>query len=189
MKAVTLSAAIDQGKATKDTVLTVPDSIQAGDAVVSDAHERAPLDFTVTGILAKSSNVGTIMLAREVGDSTLERYMRAFGLGSRTGIELPGESPGILQDSAKWTPARAANAPIGQGISVTTLQLASIYQTIANGGVRIPPRIVQWVMVSGGAVHQEAAPPSTRVISSSTADQVAYMLEAVVGPDRTAPLA
>ena len=100
MKAVTLAAAIDQGKATKDTVLTVPDSIQAGDAVVSDAHERAAEKFTVTGVLAKSSNVGAIMLAREVGDSTLERYLRAFGIGAETGIELPGESAGILEDPA-----------------------------------------------------------------------------------------
>ncbi len=73
----------------------------------------------MTGILAKSSNVGTIMLAREVGDEKLEHYLRAFGLGSRTGIELPGESAGILQASADWTASRAANVPIGQGVSVT----------------------------------------------------------------------
>jgi cell division protein FtsI (penicillin-binding protein 3) len=158
---------------------------------VKDAEDHAPIDWTVTGILAHSSNIGTIMLARQLpgGNATLEKYMRAFGLGSTTGVGLPGESGGILQDSAKWTPARAANAPIGQGVSVTTLQLASIYQTIADGGVRIPPRIVQSVTSADGTVHQEPAPPSTRVISSNTADQVAYMLEAVVGPEGTAPLA
>ncbi|OMQ13995.1 peptidoglycan glycosyltransferase, partial [Modestobacter sp. VKM Ac-2676] len=92
MKAVTLAAAVEEGKARADTVLNVNGHIQAGDVVVTDAHDHAPIDFTVTGILAKSSNVGTIMLAREVGDSTFERYLRAFGLGSTTGIELPGES-------------------------------------------------------------------------------------------------
>jgi cell division protein FtsI (penicillin-binding protein 3) len=189
MKAVTMSAVLQEGKATPDTVLNVNGHIQAGDAVVTDAHDHAPIQWTVTGILAHSSNVGTIMLSREIGNSTLERYMRAFGLGSTTGIELPGESAGILQDSSKWTPARAANAPIGQGVSVTTLQLASMYQTIANGGVRIPPRIVQSVAAADGTVHQESTPSGTRVISSATADQVAYMLEAVVGPDGTAPLA
>jgi cell division protein FtsI (penicillin-binding protein 3) len=188
MKAVTLSAAIDQGKATKDTVLTVPDSIQAGDAVVSDAHAREPLDFTVTGILAKSSNVGAIMLAREVGDSTLERYMRAFGIGSETGIELPGESAGILQDSADWTASRAANVPIGQGVSVTTLQMASVYQTLANGGVRIPPRVVSSVTAADGTVTDAPRPEATRVVSKDTADQLTYMLEAVVGKGGTAPL-
>jgi cell division protein FtsI (penicillin-binding protein 3) len=130
------------------------------------------------------------MLAREIGNGTLEKYMRAFGLGSRTGVELPGESAGILQDSAKWSPIRAANAPIGQGVSVTTLQLASAYQTIANGGVRVPPRIVQSVTAPDGTVHDEAAPAGDRVISSQTASQVTYMLEAVVESGHgTAPTA
>jgi cell division protein FtsI (penicillin-binding protein 3) len=188
MKAVTLSAAIEEGKATKDTVLDVPDSIQAGDAVVSDAHARDPLKFTVTGILAKSSNVGAIMLAREVGTSTLERYLRAFGIGSTTGIELPGESAGILQDFADWTQSRAANVPIGQGVSVTTLQMASVYQTLANGGVRIPPRIVDSVTAADGTVTEAPRPRGTRVVSADTAGQLTYMLEAVVGKGGTAPL-
>jgi cell division protein FtsI (penicillin-binding protein 3) len=188
MKAVTLAAAVQEGKATKDTVLTVPDRIQAGDAVVADAHERASKNFTVTGILAKSSNVGAIMLAREVGDSTLERYLRAFGIGSKTGVELPGESAGILQDSADWTESRAANIPIGQGVSVTTLQMASVYQTLANGGVRIPPRVVSSLTAADGAVTEAPRPAATRVVSEGTADQLTYMLEAVVGKDGTAPL-
>ena len=187
MKAVTLSAAIEDGHATPDTVLSVNGHIQAGDVVVTDAHDHAPIDWTVTGILAKSSNVGTIMLAREVGDERLEEYMRAFGLGSTTGIELPGESAGILQDSADWTASRAANVPIGQGVSVTALQMASVYQTIANGGVRIPPRIVESTTAPDGTVTPEAQPDGTRVISESTAQQMAYMLEAVVGPGGTAP--
>src|ERR1700712_1963452 len=95
--------------------------------------------------------------------------MRAFGLGGRTGVELPGESAGILQKSADWSEARAANMPIGQGVSVTTLQMASIYQTIANGGVRIAPRIVSSVTAPDGQVVQQAAPSTTRVISAATA--------------------
>ncbi|MGR6963635.1 peptidoglycan D,D-transpeptidase FtsI family protein [Geodermatophilus sp. URMC 61] len=184
LKAVTLAAALEEGRATPDTVLSVNGHIQAGDRVVRDAHDHPPIDWTVTGILAKSSNVGTIMLAREVGDEKLEEYLRAFGLGSTTGIELPGESAGILQDSADWTESRSANVPIGQGVSVTTLQMASVYQAIANGGVRIPPRIVSAV---GG--EPTPAPESTRVLSEATADGVASMLEAVVGPGGTAPLA
>ncbi|MGY1707080.1 peptidoglycan D,D-transpeptidase FtsI family protein [Geodermatophilus sp. SYSU D00697] len=184
MKAVTLAAALEEGEATPDTVLTVDGHIQAGDAVVTDAHDHEPIDWTVTGILAKSSNVGTIMLAREVGDEKLEEYLRAFGVGSTTGIELPGESAGILQDSEEWTASRSANVPIGQGVSVTTLQMASVYQAIANDGVRIEPRVVASV---GG--EPAPAPASTRVVSERTADQMAYMLEAVVGPGGTAPLA
>ena len=188
MKAVTLSAALEEGVAKPDTVLSVNGHIDAGDRVVTDAHDHEPVQWTVTGILAKSSNVGTIMLAREVGDEKLEHYLRAFGLGSTSGIELPGESAGILQDSRDWTASRAANVPIGQGVSVTTLQMASIYQTIANDGVRIQPRIVESVTSPGGKVTEAPDPESTRVISKSTADQMAYMLEAVVGPGGTAPL-
>jgi len=188
MKGVTLSAALEEGKAEPDTVLSVPGHIQAGDKVVTDAHDHAAINWTVTGILAHSSNVGAIMLAREVGDTTLERYLRAFGVGSRTGIELPGESNGILQKSGDWTASRAANVPIGQGVSVTTLQMASIYQTIANGGVRIAPRIVDSVTSPSGRVVDAPQPESTRVISQATAKKMAYMLEAVVGPGGTAPL-
>jgi cell division protein FtsI (penicillin-binding protein 3) len=188
MKAVTLSAAVEEGVATPDTVLSVNGHIDAGDRVVTDAHDHPPKEWTVTGILAKSSNVGAIMLARAVGDEKLEHYLRAFGVGSTTGIELPGESAGILQDSADWTASRAANVPIGQGVSVTTLQMASIYQAIANDGVRIEPRIVESVTGPDGRVRSAPSPENTRVISRSTAEQMAYMLEAVVGPDGTAPL-
>jgi cell division protein FtsI (penicillin-binding protein 3) len=188
MKGVTLSAALEEGKAQPDTVLSVNGHIQAGDKVVTDAHDHAPINWTVTGILAHSSNVGAIMLAREVGDAALEHYLRAFGLGSRTGVELPGESAGILQKSQDWTASRSANVPIGQGVSVTTLQMASIYQTIANGGVRIAPRIVDSVTTPGGRVVDAPKPQSTRVTSEDTAKKMAYMLEAVVGPGGTAPL-
>ncbi|MCZ2814722.1 peptidoglycan D,D-transpeptidase FtsI family protein [Modestobacter sp. VKM Ac-2984] len=188
MKAVTLAAAIEEGKATKDTVLNVDGHIRAGDVVVTDAHDHEPIDFTVTGILAKSSNVGSIMLAREIGDGTLEQYLQDFGFGSTTGIELPGESAGILEDAADWTASRAANVPIGQGVSVTTLQMASAYQTLANDGVRIAPRVVSSLIAQDGTVTEVPRPEGVRVVSESTADQLTYMLEAVVGPGGTAPL-
>ncbi len=189
MKAVTLAAALEEGAATPDTVLSVNGHIQAGDRVVTDAHDHAPIDWTVTGILAKSSNVGTIMLAREVGDETLERYLRAFGIGAETGIELPGESAGILQGAEEWEDSRAANIAIGQGVSVTTLQMASVYQAIANDGVRVPPRVVSSVTAPDGRTTTPAPSEPTRVVSEATADDLAHMLEAVVGPGGTAPLA
>ncbi|SEO97415.1 peptidoglycan D,D-transpeptidase FtsI family protein [Trujillonella endophytica] len=188
MKAVTLAGAIEEGLATPETVLTVPGHIQAGDVVVTDAHDHEPVDWTVTGILAKSSNVGTIMLARQLGDERLEEYLRAFGIGGRTGIELPGESAGILEPAEDWTASRAANVPIGQGVSVTTLQMASVYQAIANGGVRIDPRLVSSVTAADGTVTPAERPQPTRVIGEETAADLAYMLEAVVGPGGTAPL-
>jgi cell division protein FtsI (penicillin-binding protein 3) len=187
MKAVTLSAALQEGVAKPDSVLTVDGKIDAGDHVVRDSHDHGPIHYTVTGIMAKSSNVGTIMLAREVGNEKLEHYMRAFGIGSTTGVELPGESRGILESSADWTASRAGNVPIGQGVSVTTVQLASIYQTIANDGVRIPPRIVRSVTTPDGTAHPSAQAQATRVVSASTAADMRYMLEAVVGEGGTAP--
>jgi cell division protein FtsI (penicillin-binding protein 3) len=187
MKAVTVSAALEEGIAEPDTVLTVDGRIDAGDHVVRDSHAHGPTDYTVTGIVAKSSNVGTIMLAREVGDEKLEHYLRAFGVGDSTGIELPGESRGILEASDDWTASRAANVPIGQGVSITTLQLASIYQTIANDGVRVAPRVVASVTDPDGTVRPVDPAASTRVISESSAEDMAYMLEAVVGEGGTAP--
>lgn len=186
MKAVTLAAALEEGVATPDTPFLVEDRIEAGDRVVRDARDHEPIWWTVTGILAKSSNVGTITLARKVGDEKLEHYLRAFGIGSRTGIELPGESAGILQESEDWSASRAANVPIGQGVSVTTLQMASVYQAIANGGVRIEPRIVHSVTAPDGRVTPGERPEGVRVVSAATADSMAYMLEAVVGPEGTA---
>ena len=188
LKAVTLAAAVEEGKATPEDHFPVDGHIQAGNRVVTDAHDHEPIDWTVTGILAKSSNVGTIMLAREVGDEKLEQYLRAFGIGSETGIELPGESAGIFTDSEDWSEIQAANIAIGQGISVTTLQMASVFQTIANGGVRVEPRIVRSVTSPDGQVRPTDEPESTRVVSEATADALAYMLEAVVGPGGTAPL-
>jgi cell division protein FtsI (penicillin-binding protein 3) len=191
MKAVTLSAVLQEGVAGPDTALTVPDSIQAGDVTVKDAANHDPIRWTVTGIMAHSSNVGTIMLERQLpgGNATLERYLRAFGIGSTTGVGLPGESAGILQGSKKWTASRAANVPIGQGVSVTTLQMASIYQTIANGGVRIAPRIVGSITAPDGTVTREKTPAATRVISAATAQKMTYLLQAVVSQHGTAPVA
>jgi cell division protein FtsI (penicillin-binding protein 3) len=187
MKAVTVSAALEEGIARPDSVLTVDGRIAAGDRVVRDSHDHAPIDYTTTGILAKSSNVGTIMLARQVGDEKLEHYLRAFGIGSTTEVELPGESAGILEKSADWTQSRAANVPIGQGVSITTLQMASIYQTIANDGVRVEPRIVESVTAPDGTVTAASEADRTRVVSEATAADMAYMLEAVVGEGGTAP--
>jgi cell division protein FtsI (penicillin-binding protein 3) len=187
MKAVTLSAVLDKGIATPGTVLTVPGHIQAGDVVVHDASDHAPIQWTVTGIMAHSSNIGTLMLEQQLGNSTLEQYMRAFGLGAKSGLGLPGESGGILQPSKDWSASHAANVPIGQGVSVTTLQLASVYQTIANGGVRIPPRVVSSVTSPDGTVTPQPAPAAQRVISAPTASAMTYMLESVISKHGTAP--
>ncbi|MBA3338524.1 MAG: penicillin-binding protein 2 [Geodermatophilaceae bacterium] len=185
-KAMTMSAAIQEGIVTPTDVRLTPDSITVGNTTVHDSHSHPPLNYTVTGILAKSSNVGTIGIARELGNERLEQYLRAFGVGAKTGIELPGESPGLLVGHDQWSTAQSINIPIGQGFAVTTLQMASIYQTIANGGVRIPPRIVDSTIAADGTVTESPQPEGVRVISEEAAATMAYMLEAVVGEGGTA---
>jgi len=185
-KAVTVSAAVQEGIVAPEDVRLTADSITVGNTTVRDAHPHVPINYTVTGILAKSSNVGTIGIARELGNERLEQYLRAFGVGETTGVELPGESPGILVPHQDWSIAQSINIPIGQGFALTTLQMASIYQTIANGGVRIPPRIVASTTAPDGSVTETPQPEGVRVLSEETAATMAYMLEAVVGEGGTA---
>jgi cell division protein FtsI (penicillin-binding protein 3) len=178
-KIVTMTAALEKGLITPRTVLSVPDSIQAGGITVHDAWWHPVQRFTTTGVLAESSNVGTLLIAQRVGKQTFDDYLQRFGLGQRTGIELPGESAGLLPALSDWSDATFANLPIGQGVAMTSLQLASMYQTVANGGVRIPPRIVQSVTQPDGSVSPTAQPAGIRVMSPATAQAVRTMLESV----------
>ncbi len=178
-KIVTMTAALENHLITPTTALDVPDTISQGGISVHDAWWHPVQKFTATGVLAKSSNVGTLEIAQRVGKQTFNDYLHRFGLGSPTGIELPGESAGLLPPLASWSDATFANLPIGQGVAMTSLQLASMYQTVANGGVRIPPRIVQSTTGSDGTVHPEAQPAGIPVMSPATATQLRTMLESV----------
>ena len=120
-----------------------------------------------------------------IGPDTWDSYEQKFGVGTATGIELPGESSGYLPPMDQWSGSSFANLPFGQGESMTTLQLASIYQTIANNGVRIPPRIVASVTDSDGTVHTTAQPAGIRVVKPTTAQTLITMLKSVVLPGGT----
>ena len=184
-KAITFAAALQEGLITPQSVFNVPDSIRMGGVTVSDAWPHSVQKFTATGILAESSNVGTLKIAKLLGPKTWFRYEKLFGVGTKTGIELPGESAGYLPPLKTWTASTFANLPFGQGESMTVLQLASIYQAIANDGVRIPPRIVQSISSSDGAVQTTAQPRGVRVIDSQTDATLRKMLESVVLPGGT----
>jgi cell division protein FtsI (penicillin-binding protein 3) len=184
-KAITFSAALQQKLITPQTVLSVPDSIRMGGVTVSDAWSHATQKFTATGVLAESSNVGTLKIAQKIGPATWYRYEKLFGVGTKTGIELPGESSGYVPPLKDWSASTFANLPFGQGESMTVLQLASIYQTIANNGVRIPPRIVQSVTKSDGTVTTTQQPKGIKVIDPTTAKTVRTMLESVTLPGGT----
>jgi cell division protein FtsI (penicillin-binding protein 3) len=184
-KSITFAAAIQQGVIKPSTVISVPDQIQMGDTTVSDAWYHPTERFTATGILAESSNVGTLKVAQRLGPRIWDKYERRFGVGRKTGIELPGESSGYLPPMSKWSGSTFANLPFGQGESMTVLRLASIYQTFANDGVQIAPRIVQSVTAPDGTTTATKQPPGRRVITAKTARTVRTMLESVTLPGGT----
>jgi cell division protein FtsI (penicillin-binding protein 3) len=184
-KAITFAAAIQQGVIKPNTVISVPNQITMGDTTVSDAWFHPTEQFTATGILAESSNVGTLKIAQRLGPKAWDRYERRFGVGQKTGIELPGESAGYLPPMSTWSGSSFANLPFGQGESMTVLRLASIYQTIANAGVQVEPRIVQSVTSPDGTTTTTHQPNGKRVITAQTAQTVKTMLESVTLPGGT----
>jgi cell division protein FtsI (penicillin-binding protein 3) len=193
-KIVTASAAIGAGLVTPTTVITVPPQFQDGDKVVTDDWSHGTEKFTVTGIFAKSSNIGTDELAKMVGPKRYDAMLMKMGLGQKTGIELPGESGGYVPPMNKWSGSTFGNLPIGQGLSMTVLQMAGMYQAIANDGVRVPPRIIRSVTEPDGTVVPTRQPAGVRVLSAHDAETVRNMFRAVTqkGPfpqDATAPSA
>ncbi|MDX2357376.1 penicillin-binding protein 2 [Dietzia sp. PP-33] len=179
-KIVTASAAIEAGLTDPGEVHSVDGSISMEGVTVSDAWQHGPTPYTTTGIFGKSSNVGTLMLAQRVGKAPYSEYLEKFGLGQRSGIELAGESAGLVPDLENWQGGTFANLPIGQGLSMTTLQMAGIYQTIANDGVRVPPRIVAERVGPDGQSHVADRPEGERVVSEQTARTVRDMFRSVV---------
>src|SRR6185312_14738626 len=123
-----------------DDVLTVPGSIKVADRTINDAWKHGTEHYTLTGVLAKSSNVGTLMTAQAVGEERWLDMLTRFGVGTKTGVGLPGESAGIVPPREIWSGSTFGNLPIGQGLQMSTLQMAGIYQAVANDGLRVPPR-------------------------------------------------
>jgi cell division protein FtsI (penicillin-binding protein 3) len=178
-KVVTAAAAIEYGVVTPDTVIDVPGSIRVADRTIHDAWPHGRLRLTFTGVLAKSSNVGTLLTAQQVGEDRYADMLGRFGLGARTDIGLPGESPGVVPQRSEWSGSTFGNLPIGQGLSMTVLQMAGMYQAIANDGVRVPPRIVAAELSPDGQRVEQPRPAGVRVVSEQTAHTVRDMLRAV----------
>lgn len=178
-KAITFGAALQEGIIHPQTVINTPDHILMGGVTVRDAWFHKAENFTATGVLAESSNVGTLKIAQKLGPQTWFRYEKAFGIGDKTGIELPGESSGFVPPLSTWSASTFANLPFGQGESMTVLQLASIYQTIANNGVRVPPRIVQSVTKANRTQQRTTQPNGIRVLTPQTSQTLRTMLQSV----------
>lgn len=184
-KIITAAGVINEGLTTPDEVHYVPGSIDMAGITVNDAWQHSGTNFTTTGIFGKSSNVGTLMLAQRLGEEGFNKYLSDFGIGQTTGVELPSESPGLYPPLEQWSGGTFANLPIGQGMSWTTLQLASVYQTIANEGERIEPRIVDEVRNEEGEVQEQEKPESTQVVTPEAASQVLEMFRSTMQQDTT----
>ena len=174
-KLVTVAGALSTGIVTPRTAFRLPYNIQVADRVIHDAEPRGTETMTVAQILARSSNVGAITLARLLGKDRLISWISRFGFGRPTGIDFPGESPGIVLPADKWSGSTIGNVPIGQGIAVTPMQMASAYAAIADHGVWVTPHLVDRV---GDRPARPAA--RHRIVSRWLARELTSMLQNVV---------
>ena len=180
-KAFTVAGALEEGEVTPDTEFSLPPILPVADREISDSHARGWETRDVRGILEVSSNVGAALIGRTLGARRFDQWVRRFGFGTATGVDLPGEEAGILLDYEEYSGSTAANMAMGQGLAVTPIQMAAAYSAIANGGILRAPRVVKSV---GG--REQPVPKGKRVISEQTAAQVRQMLEGVLGPGGTA---
>src|SRR5215208_7041992 len=177
-KIVAFSAALEKKLARVDERIDCQmGAITVAGRVVHDHHPFGSL--TIPEALAKSSNVAAIKLGIRVGDETMYEYIRRFGFGSKTGVELPGETNGILRKVERWQPSSIGSLAIGQEIGVTPVQMVAAFGALANDGVRIAPHLIREVRDAGGNVVYRAEPEQRRVISAETAIALRGMLEGV----------
>ncbi|MEU3300645.1 penicillin-binding protein 2 [Streptomyces sp. NPDC006678] len=188
-KVMSMAAVLEEQAATPATHVTVPNRLHRGDRLFKDDIDHPTWYLTLNGVLAKSSNIGTILATGQLGKTqgqanrVLYSYLRKFGIGSPTGLGYPGETAGILAKPQDWSTSQQYTIPFGQGLSINAMQAASVYSTIANGGVRIEPTLVRGTKGPDGRFAPAPAPESTRVVSEKTAKTLATMLESVVGDE------
>ena len=188
-KVMTLAAAIEEKKITPETVLTIPYALKRSIKTFHD-HEPHPTQrLTAAGVLAVSSNTGSIQIGEMLSNDKLYEYLTKFGIGTKTGSGLPGESRGILPKVADWSGTTAPTVAFGQGYSLTAMQATSVFATIANDGVRVSPTVIAGTSDSSGNYTPSATRESVRVISAETAAQMRLMMESVVSANGTAPSA
>ena len=174
-KAFTVAGAMDEKLIQPKTEMALPPTIQVADRVIEEAHARGGITLTVADILAQSSNVGSVMIGLKLGAEKFDAWVRRFGFGAGTGVDLPGEQIGIVPRPKEYSGSSMGNLPIGQGLAVTPIQMAAAYTAIADDGVMHPPYVIAG----------ERRKPR-RVLSRETADSVSKMLEGVLAAGGTA---
>jgi cell division protein FtsI/penicillin-binding protein 2 len=179
-KIVTASAALQEKVVTPTTTFSVPDEMQVADRVIHDSHYHAVEQMTVSEIIEQSSNVGTVMLGLRLKAEAIDKWIRRFGFGTKTGLDFPGEAGGIMLDLEDWWGSSIGTIPLGQGIAVTPLQMATAVSTIANGGMSVEPKLVMATMEQDGETTRAAPAAQRRVLSRRTSRQMREILKRVV---------
>lgn len=188
-KVMTMAAALEEKTVTPTTVFSVPYSLTRGGSKFHD-HDKHPTQYlTTSGILAVSSNTGTIKVGETLSHDTLHSYLTKFGIGIKTGSGLPGESAGILRPVSDWSGTTAPTVAFGQGYSLTAMQATSVFATIANNGVRVSPTVIAGTSDASGHFTPAGNRTTTRVISEDNAVKLRLMMESVVTAQGTAPSA
>ncbi|MGH2679670.1 MAG: peptidoglycan D,D-transpeptidase FtsI family protein [Actinomycetota bacterium] len=179
-KVVTAAAALESEAVGLQEIFDVPWWMEVGGYTVNDSHEHPVQQMTLGDIVAQSSNIGSAMVADRVGSAELASVLARFGYGSPTGVGFPGEAGGVVPDLQNWTDITRATVSYGQGISMTPLQMAAVYATVANDGMWVQPRLVRGTSGSTGAIEHAPGIEPRRVLSEETATMLTRMLASVV---------
>jgi len=178
-KVITAAAALERGGQTPMSTYTVPDQIVVDGFSFHDGEYHRTARFTIAGIIANSFNDGMVQVVQHVSPQIQYQYFKAFGIGEPTGLNLPGESPGLLSPPSQWWGDERYTLSFGQGVAVNAVQMASVYATIANGGVRVQPSVVAGTVSDTGTYTPAPAPRPTRVLEPKTASELMAILQQV----------
>jgi len=179
-KLFTMAAAIEEGTVTPETEYEIPYEMYFEGERIKDSHSHPDQRLTLAGVLKESSNVGTVQASETLTPQVRYDYLKAFGLGERTGVELPGESAGVVHPPEDWTGRTRYTTAFGQGYSVNALQMVSAVGTFANDGVRVQPSLIAGTRQADGTIRPLGEPESTRVVSSETAETMREMMDNAV---------
>jgi len=176
-KVITLAAVLNEGRVSPGTRFTVPGVLYREGEDYRDSSEHGQLRLTLAGVLAKSSNIGTILAGERMSPETFYSYLVRFGIGQPLGIDFPGATRGILAPVAQWNDASFPTIAFGQGVAANAVQIASVFGTLANDGIRVQPSLVLGFQSPDGAPIAHPPPARTRVVSTETAEVMRRMLE------------
>lgn len=188
-KLMSIAAVLNEGRLKPRSRISVPPSLFRGGQTFKDSHEHGGLQLTLAGVLAESSNIGTVLAAEKIGGKKLHEYLKRFGVGEPTGLDFPGEQTGYVPHPDEWSDTTFPTLAFGQGMSLTALQIANATATIGNDGVPVQPRLIDSYEAPDGTVEKTAPVEGEPVITPETAATMQDMMQMVVGEGGTAKVA